>query len=1305
VHLFGAELVIQTPAADLLCRNLVPESSGSVESAQTSQGGGPPAVPRAVRHHLKFVTRAGDDIAVRAGARGKRWRSSVTVVVVSAAFTLAAALAANTVETRWRWWPLVTWTAVAALVLAAVAIERARSRVADRQPAWEEITEALADEVRQQWDREAVLRGVNRPVPLQVRWSSTGRPVAAGRDVVLDQRSGIDWRELPLRGDVEEVVGAFRELPHRQLVVLGEPGAGKTVLAILFTLGLIKSLEAGQPVPVLLPITSWDPTSEGPDEFITRRLGEEHGFLAGQGWGSQSLTELLVARGMVLPVLDGLDELPARWHSMAVEALDRYAAVGRPLVVTCRSREYEQAVVTSGSLLSRAAVVEIEPVKTEDAIGFLSEPALARSRWAPVLTHLREYPLGILAQALSTPLMVALARTAYRSPATDPMDLVKFADRSAVEGRLIDGFVASVYQPDEPSLHLQGGGRLRSYPQRRAVRWLGCLAYHLDRSCTRDLWWWQLSPGLLSRRPSLVTRLVLAGAVLCVAAGAALVAGLIAGPSLAVFAALVAGLVVGTTAAGLFRAMWPGGYPPYVPVRYQKPPQRHIHRALVRAGFGFYFGLETGFLIDAPLLGLLGGVTCGLVVAAVPPLPTPIRVARSTPRVTLRATCRSAATAAAQYGLIGGVIYGAFARLGTPLSALADGCVACLVFGLAAACGAGLWTWTQFRIAHAFLALRGWLPWRLWTFLDDAYRRGVLRQAGTAWQFRHALLQDHLAREVRLDSLRARANIGDRAAASLLDQTLAEEGRVDELRTRAEGGDPEAQHRLACVLVDQGRTDEAIALLRTRADAGDGDCAITLAHLLVDQDRIDEAIALLRTRADTGDGDCARILAHLLVRQERTHDAIATLQTLVNAHAEDENDGYWHDASWLAELLAEHGRVDDLTAWADAGNMQARNQLADLLKAQGRTDELRVRAEAGDWCAAWRLADLLKEQGRTDELRVRAEAGDWQAARHLADVLAGQGAPESEAHEALRALANRGNEAAARVLVERLARCGYLEEAIAMQSALADSGNPSTNEKLAGMLAEHGRMQEAAAVLRRFGDEFAVRNLAHSLVYRADVEHAISFVRACADAGDRSASWLLAKLLAKHGRVEELRTRADVGDWSASRRLAELLAEHGHMEELRARANAGDGNAAEVLAGLFADQGRLEEATTIFRARADAGSFYATERLADLLAKQGRLEELRTRAAAGDREATWQLAKLLAKQGGAEEILVMLRTWADSGDEVADERLARLLAAQGSVEALRARAATGNRYSAEILEEVLAAPALAAATIAARMQV
>ncbi|WP_143229223.1 NACHT domain-containing protein [Actinophytocola xanthii] len=47
-------------------------------------------------------------------------------------------------------------------------------------------------------------------------------------------------------------------------------------------------------------------------------------------------------------------------------------------------------------------------------------------------------------------------------------------------------------------------------------------------------------------------------------------------------------------------------------------------------------------------------------------------------------------------------------------------------------------------LVRGWLPLTGRLPWRVQAFLTDAYQRGVLRQTGAVYQFRHARLQDHL---------------------------------------------------------------------------------------------------------------------------------------------------------------------------------------------------------------------------------------------------------------------------------------------------------------------------------------------------------------------------------------------------------------------------------------------------------------------------------------------------------------------------------------------------------------------------------
>ena len=1116
----------------------------------------------------------------------------------------------------------------------------------------------LAGKFEEQWDREAGLRQLYQPVPLQVRWSSTGRPVAASRDVVFGDNSDADWRQLPLQGDADEVVAAFRRLPYRQLVVLGEAGAGKSVLAMLLTLRLLKDPEPGQQVPMLLPIASWNPAQESLQDFLVRRLGEDYPSLAEHGEDGQTLARLLAARRRILPVLDGLDELPTGMLPRAVQALDTYAAPDRPLVVTCRSREYEQAVRKSGTVLSRSAVVEIEPVTTRKAIEFLSHPAPSRLRWQPVFDHLREHPDSRLARTLSTPLMVALARGAYRSPDSNPADLLSLDNDAAVTGSLMDGFVKSVYRNDQPGRRIFWPRRSGDYDASDAARWLSCLAYHLYQAGTRDLWWWQLRPWFLSPRPRRVKRSIPAAYTMAAAAGAFAI-GQTRGLWPAIWAAVTGALTVAVSAAGLLRPMWPAGYPLYLPTRYRPPRQRRILNMGIRAAFGSIFGLAAGLLAGSALLGLVGGLTAGLAAAVIPAMRVRTTRWQSTPRMTLRLNRRTVVYAALQYGLTGGVIFAVLARFtANPGSAFAAGCTATLIYALAAACGAGGWTWILFRTTHVRLAIQDRLPWRLWTFLEDAHFRGTLRQAGTSWQFRHALLQDHLARTIYFDHLQARADAGDWSAAWRLADLLVAEGRVDELRARADAGDQIAARRLADLLATEGRVDEAIAVIRPLADFGEGDAAWRLADLLVAEGRVDE----LRARADAGDQIAARRLADLLATEGRVDEAIAVIRPLADAGDKDAE-------RRLADLLATEGRVDEaialLLARAADVDRRAASQLADLLAREGRVDELRVRADSGDHDAAERLADLLIREGRVDELRVRADAGDWAAVWRLADLLIREGRVDE-----LRARADAGDRYAAGRLADLLAREGRIDEAIAVIRPLADFGEGDAAWRLADLLVAEGRVDELR-VRANAGDQIAARRLADLLAREGQVDEAIALLRAGVGANDWRAASQLAELLAREGRIDEaiaiIRPLAATAPPNAANQLADplsepvgqladLLAKAGRIDELRARARAGDWAAAWRLADLLAEDGRVDEAIALLRARAAANDWRATRQLADLLVREGRVDELRARADAGDFAAENRLADLLVREGRVDE----LRARADAGNQAAARRLADL---------------------------------------------
>ncbi|MDP4511742.1 hypothetical protein [Nonomuraea turcica] len=1133
--------------------------------------------------------------------------------VASVVMPVAVAVAGNQILNDGIW--SGPWIAIAlGLAGAGAVVAQRASRPPQAPTTLDAVAARLAGEVHRQWTAEAAWRRV-QPLPLQVRWSSTGRPVAAGREVVIDDDSGAGWELLPLTGTAEEMVAAFRALPHRQLVVLGEPGAGKSVLAMLLTLGLLKEAAAGGPVPVLLPISSWNPALEPVEEFVIRCLGEDYDFLTVRDGDGPAWARGLVEAGRVLPVLDGLDELPVAAYVRAVEELDVLAAAGRPLVVTCRSEEYEQAIRTGGLVLSRAAVVEIEPVGVEEAIAFLSHPAPSRARWQPVFEHLRAQPAGVLATALSTPFMVWLARAAFQATSTDPDRLIAMTDRSEIAATLMDGFVAAEYRS-------RPAGPRRRYRPERAARWLGRLAYQLRETRLRDWWWWQLAVNPNPKYPNLAETGRAMAAMLVAGAGLVAAVGGFAG----LRAALAACLAIGFAAAGTFHLLWPDTYPPSPRGRYRTTRADRTRRRRRAAAFGIVFGLATGFVADAWAAALIAVPAATLATIVLPWAAA--RTEHPTPRLTFRANHRNAALAAARHALIGGPAFALGALvIGPPGRVAAVSGAAALVYAGAAAFGAGWWTWTRFRIIHLFLAARGKLPWRLWTFVEDAHQRQMLRQAGSAWQFRHALLQDHLADAYHLDHLGGRAKLAGWRTRRELARLLSERGRIDELRARADQGDSFARSALVGLLREQGKIGEAVAILRDQADAGNLNAAYGLASLLAEQGLVSE----LRTRAEAGD---------LYAPQK------------------------------LADLLEAQGRLDELRALADAGVKYAASALGRLLAATGRHEELGTRAEAGEAGAVAALAKVLAEQGRVEELRALSDAGWRMVDRLLAKALAAQDRVE-EAAAVLRARADNGDPEAADQLIDMLMERGRIQTLMPILEDYAGARGSMANVATAERLVALGHVEEAITFLDArvdpsgYGVQHVAGKLADLLATQGRLDEAINVLRTRVHPlYSPNADQQVVRLLAEHGRVDELRAQSDAGNWSAAARLVSLLVERGQTEdaieilrEVIARGRMAPFlPPADRLVTLLIGTHLLDEALTLLRQRADADDPYASRELARLLGVEGHVEELRARAAAGDASAASELARILDEQGLTQE----LRARADAGDPYAARRLGRM---------------------------------------------
>ncbi|MEU6325217.1 NACHT domain-containing protein [Streptomyces sp. NPDC047009] len=339
------------------------------------------------------------------------------------------------------------------------------------------LTGQLAAVVQEQWQAEWRLRRLQDPAPLQVGW-------ALADPWLSDHRENIGGPE-DLSARLEQITEAFAQVPSRRLVVLGEPGSGKTVLAVRFTLDLLEHRQPQDAVPVLFPLSNWLPDHQSLQEWMTASLTATY---PGATWGRELLTA-----GRILPVLDGLDEIPAPMQAHAIQRLNAELDADAPVLLTCRTHEYAD-VVEHGDVFTAAAVVELQPLPIEDVSAYLRRTARPTrgangqrtTRWDPVLDRLRSHPdepaARALRQALTSPLMVAMARAAYDDTEEDPAELLapRFHDVAVLEQHLLDAFVPAAFR-DAPSVNGE-----------HARRWLGFLARHLQHQQTRDLAWWHL---------------------------------------------------------------------------------------------------------------------------------------------------------------------------------------------------------------------------------------------------------------------------------------------------------------------------------------------------------------------------------------------------------------------------------------------------------------------------------------------------------------------------------------------------------------------------------------------------------------------------------------------------------------------------------------------------------------------------------------------------------------------------------------------------------------------------------------------
>lgn len=731
------------------------------------------------------------------------------------------------------------------------------------------IADRLAQAVQQQWEQEAGIRRLYDPYPLAVSWTAAD-PALTDDWAVLERLARStdwpaatqpqQWARCPdeLAGEGDDLERTLTVVPTQRLVVLGEPGTGKTMLMVRLVLSLLRHRHGGDPVPVLMPLASWDPMRQDLREWLRSQMRIEHPALAAPApadTGMSDCANALLARGLILPILDGLDEIPPAVRGPAIARINDALGPGGGVVVTCRTTEYRSATRPREGPevnLRAAAAVQLNPLGTGKVAEYLLADAggpAARARWAPVLTALGT---GIpVAQALTTPLMISLARLIYNPrpgevtegalwhKPTELLNRKMFRTREDVEDHLFDRFVWAAYRP-RPS-QSSASGRQWSYEQ--ASQWLAFLARHQEDNKTLDIVWWKLSDavpgnliglvlsvtlgtiaavgyafaglglgitlglliGLIVRRlirpdDIRITRGITGGLVGAAAAGLISFAIIGAGQGLysvgSYFDAPIGVGIAASTLATLVPSLAAGFTGELAVAFYEQADIFHGLRTWVGAGSHVFNGIGIGLaamlivqyarrrklpayarrwsptwfiwgvaagvafgFVTWVQLGLLPGLAIGLAAALVggvngrmADVTASDPASSASPGDVLRRDRGAFLGSWLVFGVGMGVVTGVWLGLNRSTSGTPNGVWFGLEVGLTnfIALGLGL-AFIQalsglFYVSQWWLAIRGKLPWRLMAFLHDAHaNRGVLRQVGAVYQFRHVNLQRRIA--------------------------------------------------------------------------------------------------------------------------------------------------------------------------------------------------------------------------------------------------------------------------------------------------------------------------------------------------------------------------------------------------------------------------------------------------------------------------------------------------------------------------------------------------------------------------------
>jgi Cdc6-like AAA superfamily ATPase len=295
---------------------------------------------------------------------------------------------------------------------------------------------ALLNNVRTAWVEGVLEKSLHEQIPIVLGLEN--RPNAVASPWNLDLINP-DQSCQPLSAGTP-VIDVFDKLGEGgTLLILGEPGSGKTITLLQLARDLIARAEEeiDRRIPVVLNLSSWAAEKQTIAKWIVEELNSKYQVnrKIGQQW---------VEKQELLLLLDGLDEIrDLEKRNACVTALNAFQQEqAAEIVVCCRIKDYEEL----GNQLTLRSALVVQPLTTNQIQTYLNQLQSDVTALKIMLTQ--DATLQELAQS---PLLLSIMVLTYQG--IEVTDISVGAIASDRKKYLFDNYINRIFQ----------GSRLQSY--------------------------------------------------------------------------------------------------------------------------------------------------------------------------------------------------------------------------------------------------------------------------------------------------------------------------------------------------------------------------------------------------------------------------------------------------------------------------------------------------------------------------------------------------------------------------------------------------------------------------------------------------------------------------------------------------------------------------------------------------------------------------------------------------------------------------------------------------------------------------